>query len=501
MKSPQRIARFALSAALAAPLVHAQGLPPICQVPVVWNAPIDLGTTLRDDVPAAVAASENGEAMVAWFGSSPSGARVVQTRRYARVQSLRPVWQPAVAIETLKLPFEPSGVSVTMDATGNALATWESGDHQVEVARFTRATNGTGQWSTPTVLSAAGTTASAPVVALRSDGKVGLALWQTIEANRRALHWASYDASSGIWSPASTALAIGAHEDLAPAIAFTADGFALLAYQYITGTDTATTKRRVRVFGHWFDPSSHTWSKAKSLSDADGTNTPWKPPLVPQPRVTLDGGGQGLAAWRYRDPLGGCEEVRATNFDGASRSWSSVTQEVSGCIDPVPGAPNSMLPGTSNVLAAAIAPLNARTTFLLWGQYGEVGATLISRVRANASAPWEPRLQVPQPVVGHSISIGDAGFAGSSHPSALWVQPRGIGLNSGYGLYASNYSPVADACTARWSAAQKIADVTRLTPLLRTPQRAAVPIAVWIERVGDTPHVFATLRGAGLVGL
>jgi hypothetical protein len=29
---------------------------------------------------------------------------------------------------------------------------------------------------------------------------------------------------------------------------------------------------------------------------------------------------------------------------------------------------------------------------------------------------------------------------------------------------------------------------------LRTPERSAVPVAVWVDPVGDVPHVFATVR-------
>src|SRR5262249_21297046 len=151
-------------------------------------------------------------------------------------------------------------------------------------------------------------------------------------------------------------------------------------------------------------------------------------------RVTLDGDGQGLAAWRYRDPLGACEQVNAKNFDGASKTWSTVTQHLSGCIDPVPMT-DSTLQRTDNVLGATLAPLNARTTFVLFAQNTAIGATPQARRRANATAPWDPRLQIPQPVVGHSINIGDVGLAGSSDPSALWGQPRGLNRNSGFVLY------------------------------------------------------------------
>jgi len=406
-----------------------------------------------------------------------------------------PAWATMPAVRNAAF-FEPSqNGTLVRPSPRNALAAWETGNGGIEVGRFNHGANGTGQWSSPTVLSAAGSAASAPVVAVRSDGRIGIALWQTEAGNQRALHWASFDAASGIWSPAPTALATGADEDIAPALAFAQDGLALLAFQHITGIDTATTKRRVRVFGQWFDPSTHTWSKASFLSDTKGTVTPWKPPLVPAVRVTLDGGGQGLAAWRFRDENGGCEEVNAKNFDGASKTWSTVTQHLSGCIDPVPMT-DSNLQHTDNVLGATLAPLNAQTTFVLFAQNTAIGATPQARRRANATAPWDLRLQVPQPVVGHSISIGDAGLAGRSDPSALWVQPRGINRNSGYGLYASNYSPAVASCPAQWSTSQKIADVSRLTPQLRTPGRAALPIVVWVDRVGATPHVYVSMRGA-----
>jgi hypothetical protein len=457
-------------------------------VPVNWSTPFALGSALRDDVPAAVAASENGEAMVVWFGTSPAGGRVLQSRRYARVQSLWPSWQPTAAAAVIR-GTDPRGASVSMDANGNALAVWETGDGRIEAARFNRAANGSGQWTAPIRLSSAGTIASTPVISLRSDGRKGLALWQTVENNRRALQWASFDASNGMWSATNTALATDADEELAPALGFTATGYALLAFQYITSIDTAT--RRVRVFGQWFDPSVNVWSKAVQLSDANGTKTPWATPLVPAPRVTLDGDGQGLAAWRYRDPDGECEQVRAVNFDGASRAWSSVTQLVSGCIDPLKG---SSLQSTSNVLGATLAPLNARTTFLLWARDTTTGGTPQVALRANATAPWTPPSQPPVPAVDPSIGVGDAALAGSADPSALWVQKRNANPNSGFGLYASNYSPTVTACTPRWSAWQKISDVSRLMPLLRTPDRAAIPIAVWIDRVNDVPQVFVTIR-------
>lgn len=497
MRAAIHAARFvpraiALSVALATSLAHAQGSPPaLCPAnPLAWSSPTDLGVAVRDDVPAAVAAAENGDAMVAWFGPAAAGARVVLTRRYAGLQGALRTWQPATAIKILKAPADPAAVGVSMDAAGHAIAAWETGDHRIEVSRFVRAANGSGQWGAPTILSAAASVASAPVVALRPDGKIGLVFWQTVERNQRALRWASFDTLSGTWSPAATALIDGADEDIAPAVAFTRDGHALLAYQHITGADTATTDRRVRVFGQWFDPSSQAWSRPALLSEALGTVTPLAPPLVPAPRVTLDRDGHGLAVWRYRHPLGGCEQVRAKDFDGASKSWSAATEDFNGCVDPLPG---STLQPRSNVLRAALSPVNTRTTFVLWARNNALGGTPQAIRRASAAAPWDSLLQIPQPAIGGTIEIGDARLAGSAHPSALWVQQRASAWNSGYGLYASNYTTPVTGCQA-WSAAAKIADVGRLQPLLRTPDRAAVPLAVWVDRAGETPHVYVSIR-------
>lgn len=499
MRSVRRMVRLVpraivLSVALATSFADAQ-VPPLekfCPAGVVWATPVDLGIAATDDVPAAIAAAENGEAMAVWFAPRASGGRMVLSRRFARTTGLSPVWQPAATLRTLPSGADPGAASVAMDSTGNAIAAWETGTDRIEVSRFARAGAGGGQWSNPSVLSAAATIASAPVVALRADGKLALAFWQTLEPkNKRALRWALFETSTGSWSPATTALLADADEDIAPTVAFTPDGYALLTYQYISGVDTPTTDRRVRVLGRWFDPAGRNWSRAAVLSDALGTVTPWATPLVPQPRVTLDGDQQGVAAWRYRDPLGGCESVRAADFDGASKAWLPQALPLGACIDPLPG---SSLQPKSSVLAATIAPLNADTTFVLWTQNTTLGATPQVRRRANASSPWDTQVQVPQPVVGHSIAIRDAALAGSSHPSALWVQPRAIDLDV-FGLYASNYTVAAAGCPSKWTAAAKITDVTRLQPLLRTPDRAAVPVAVWVDRVGDVPHVFASVRG------
>jgi hypothetical protein len=498
MRSVRPTVRFApraivLAVLLATSFAQAQVPPPekVCPAGGTWTQPIDLGAAATDSVPAAVAASENGDAMVVWFGTRASGERTVLTRRYVR-QALNAAWQPAFSVQTLAAgAAAPNTASVALDAGGNAFAAWETGNQRIEIARFTRAANGSGQWGAPGVLSGKAA-ASAPVVALRSDGKVGLAFWQTIEPdNKRALRWALFERATGTWSPAATALVTGADEDIAPAVVFAREGHALLTYQHIVGVDTQTTDRRVRVFGRWFDPASRVWSNATTLSDALGTVTPWATPLVPQPRVTVDGDDQGVAAWRYRDPLGACEAVLATPFDAASKTWTKQAEEVGACIDPIPG---SSLQPKSRVLEASLAPLNDSTTFVLWTQNNALGSRPEVRRRPNATTPWELPVLIPQPAVDPFIRIKDAVLAGGPQTSALWVQPPTTQFNSGFALFASNYSGAAAGCPARWSPPARIATVSRLQPLLRTPERSAVPVAVWVDPVGDVPHVFATVR-------
>jgi hypothetical protein len=235
-----------------------------------WAGPLVISeTSPRYDAgaPPQVAIGAGGDAVAAW-------SRFTRTFPLTKEASFRPAgggWQPPVAIPGAST-FSP--IRLGVDARGDAVAVWESGESQEQErveASVRPAASGT--WQPPQVVAQYAVGAPSlsrdgqrsgpnPALAVGADGEAVIA-WEAIRGERRVVEVAAGSASTGVWQPASVLAAWpdwsstglvdlppegypGPTPIAHPSVALAGDGEALVAWDDASSHSAGTVEAAVR---------------------------------------------------------------------------------------------------------------------------------------------------------------------------------------------------------------------------------------------------------------
>ena len=217
-----------------------------------WSAPERLDVTPTyplSDLATDVAIDGGGNILVVWSGRTETA---VEGQRFDAVTG---AWTPVANLSApLVGPASPLP-QVTMNAAGDAVATWSDMD-SVFAARF--ATGGT-TWTTPAVV-ATGVGATATQPAIDHGGNVTLA-WTSGPSDSHALAVARFVATTGSWS-APTVLAPASYSIGGVTVAADPSGNAFVAWSQSEG-NSGPQVRATR-----YAISSATWDAPHDLSVA-----------------------------------------------------------------------------------------------------------------------------------------------------------------------------------------------------------------------------------------
>lgn len=216
-----------------------------------------MNTTLRRRTTTTVVAAV---ALAAALGATPNPAAAVT---------------PGTPVTVIAAPGPPGISDLVTTADGTEFVGLATSNGTFGIARVARHAPG-GDWETPVELSHATAPASAPALAVRSDGGVA-AVWAEFPGGNPSV-WYAERAADGTWSTPLQLTADGRD----PRLAVAADGTALAVWR---------TQSTYRVMSAVRPPEGE-WSAPTTLSAADGS-------AAGDPDVAFDGDGDGnaVAIW------------------------------------------------------------------------------------------------------------------------------------------------------------------------------------------------------------
>ena len=380
-----------------------------------WSPAVTLGTTASTPQPAPqAAANAAGNAAVVWVDGG-----VVR----AAGRSPAGTWATPVALSPAAETASAPAIAVRSD--GSAIALWaatRASDTVIESA--TR--SATGAWTTPTVLSAAGATAQSPQVAVDAAGNA-TAVWATGTMNVVS----STQAPGQAWTApqALSTAATGAIYNLH--LAVSPSGAAVVGWSTGAATRPHSGNVVTRPAGGRFGaPVTLVTSGGRPIQDALGSFT-----------VAIDSTGHATAAWdtayayAASQQPGGAWGAPVQLAPAAYASYVSLAVNATGTAVAVWNDPNGLdsasRPGsgawtpavtinpTADIYPGAALAANGTTTFMA----------------ADNLTP------TPRPVTGSTWT-----------PAGGWSAPTTLDrLTSVYGYTATSVAPLGQGALAAWT--------------------------------------------------
>lgn len=352
------------------------GWAPLAEATPAWLVPKDISAPGLNAANEDVALDDAGEAVALWNAFDGQN-EIVQTASHPPGGD----WSEPL---TLTAPGRSAFVNVQLavDPQGEAVAVWESFDPLgkslvIEAATRTAA----GAWSTPTPLSAPGSNAREPVVAINPAGEAVVA-WARSAGGRLVVEAASHPRGGG-WTVAEPLSPTGVDaEEVQIAIDPAGDAGAVYV---VTGGLVDYNLR----------PPGLGWRPADTIAAGS----------IPQ--VAIDPAGEAVAVWLHRQSV--AVAVVESSAHPLGGQWS-------------PPAPLSTVGGDADVPDVAIDANGGATA--VWSQIANPNATVESASRAAGGA-WSPArpLSPPENLLLPQIESNSSGEA-----VALWSQLTASGL-------------------------------------------------------------------------
>ncbi len=274
----------------------------------VWGPAAAISAPGEAAAYARAAFDEQGDLFVVWQRLDPGGSRVIAAVRRAKDGR----WLPPVAISPAGRSAERANVAV--DAQGDAIAAWSSGD-AIEVAASRAGAN----WQPPVVLFSAtqvrGARLGDPAVAIGPRGETLVAWGSVVERpdrQRVSTVYAATGSSSGAWStpaqlsspvpstppPALPPGRFATLGDFSPQTELDQWGNAIVAWQHSVGGDSsAQAAMRIGAEGSWQEP-------VELSAPGERVNS--------TPHVAADALGNAIAVWDSGEAVRAAFRAQAT---------------------------------------------------------------------------------------------------------------------------------------------------------------------------------------------
>jgi PKD domain len=327
-----------------------------------WGAPVDLSVPGWHAFGARVAMDAQGTAVLVWqrFDGAFS---VIQS-------AVRPAggsWQPTVNVSATGR--DATAPAIAINPQGVAAAVWQRTDGTNVLIQGAMRPAG-GSWQAPADISAAGSDAATPQVAVDPSG-TAVAVW-----DRQKIVQSAVRPAGGAWqAPAN--LSIGCQLPTNPQVAVSPQGAAGAIWSCLVGSSPAVQTARRAAGAAWesaitlapsgsaitpqiaFDPNGNTiamWALAvRAVIQA--TTRPaggaWQTPAdltaasqsATGPQLAVDGRGNAVAVWRRYN--GSLFIAQGARYDGEAPVLNTVTvpetglvgQQLAMSIAPIPGHP------------------------------------------------------------------------------------------------------------------------------------------------------------------
>ncbi|MCA9672886.1 MAG: Ig-like domain-containing protein [Myxococcales bacterium] len=333
-------------------------------------------------------------------------------------------------------PQDARGVRVAMAENGDAFVMWEYGQPpHIYAARYD---GGTSKWGTPQQLDAATTNTFVGGIAADALGNA-VAVWS--EASQTDIVGARYDATSKTWS---SPLALDSASGFAsePAVAMSAAGTAMVVFQQDLTTNTSA------MYYNFYDGTS--WSGQQPIPD------PGTRPYI-YPRVASDGIGNFYASWP--DDIGTVYALRATRFDGTSKTWATTSTALASSVN---AFYHDLAAGPAGAFAAWVQ--RPTTSYEVAASRYSASAWSAATKISGTATNFAERPSVATDLAGNALVV--------------WQQ--------GGPVYASRY----DVTTTSWSATPSTLAATGSQPAV-VMDAAGNGVAAWGEDVTSGQRVRA----------
>jgi hypothetical protein len=254
----------------------------------VWQSSVTLSPPDRDSGSPAVALDPQGDAVVAWQTQGSAG---MTTQGATRATGA--AWKPA---QDLSLPSTSAGVpNVAIDTHGDALVVWERYNGANTIVQ-SAAHPATGAWGAPSNVSAPGSDAAEPRIAVGSDGTAGVAWTALTLAGKSVARAAVRGPGDGAWQ-APVDISAESSGQGTPEIAADKQGNLLALWSRYDGSHYIVQAARRAAGG--------TWKAPVDVSAAtDDTSLP---------KIAFDAQGDASAIWTHNVP--GHSELQGAAYD------------------------------------------------------------------------------------------------------------------------------------------------------------------------------------------
>jgi hypothetical protein len=340
-----------------------------------WSAPVELAS--GDDIyESAISFDASGNAIAIWQ-SNISGDFVVQT---SWSNDSGATWSDAELISDLGLAAYYLGL--TFDSLGNAVAVWRSDDGSVATVLASTSTNKGATWSDPVPISAG----DQSTIAADANGNVIVTLLDNNVVR------ASRSTDSGLnWSAPVPVSEVGPLTSGSGSMTIDATGRAIVIFgvsdgsRYILHASTSTD-------------SGLTWSDPVPVSEAGETTSSYS--------LSFDATGRAIAIWRGNGDGDEDEIVRSSTSADGGLTWT----------DPIAISAIGLINDTGLTHDA-----NNRA-LAIWVDYGSVSdlaPVLVSSTSTDAGTTWSTPVEFSAPTGDIEIVLL-TGFDDAGRAIALW---------------------------------------------------------------------------------
>lgn len=328
----------------------------------IWSIPVDLSTNLGNADTVALATDLTGNAVATWTQYNGSNL-IVQGSKGVRQLDGTFIWSPTNNLSADG--FDSTSSQVKLDAAGNAIAVWINYDGLNYIARGARLANNSLVWQLTTPLSLPGQTATAPQLAIKSDGSA-VAIWE-YSGVKTVIQGAILPAGSFSWTPTSD-LSSNAFSSGAPEVGIDVEGNAVAVWR---STDTLSFNA---IQAAVLSANHLTWTEPQEIT----TNQE-------EPQIAVSDTGEVVSVFTSSNGIAGVSntitsKARSTAnanpssvlADGVATSTITVTL-LNGNNQPVVGNTVSLSPSQDGSLispASAITDASGKVTFTVTGFLG-----------------------------------------------------------------------------------------------------------------------------------
>lgn len=370
-----RLALIALGAALALVVPTLAGAAPS------WLAPGGVSKAGEDAAEVELAANAAGTS-IAVFENTTTGTVQASVRGPADTSWPAPV-DLSVAGQTANTP------EIAMSSTGAAIAVWSRSDGSNTIIQASVRDAGTGAWSAPTDLSAAGQDAILPAIALAEDMRA-VVVWQRSDGANQRVQASVYDPAAGTWSAASDLSTAGEDATL-PHVARKQNGDAVAVWLRPVGANNLVQASN-------YVASSTTWSVPIELSAAlqDANN----------PRVGSAATGHVFAIWQRFD--GANTIIQASTQGPAVTTWAG---------------PDNLSAPLQNATRPHVAAAANGDAVAAWQRSSGTNLIIQAAARPVISGIWQPVANLSsagQDAVRARVAIDENGKA-----TVVWRRSNG----------------------------------------------------------------------------